>query len=108
MSVKSIDTQIMMARTADFSRDTSAMQKKPEAAQEYLAVHKKINDAQEQTRVAKTPESRLSKMRNDEGGGGGGSFGGGSASGAKKDAKDEKTGMGMFVPADDSIIDIKV
>ena len=98
----------MMARTADFSRDASAVQKKPELSQEHLAFREKINDAQDQTRVAKTLESKLSKLHNDDGGGNSGGYGGGNAPGSGKDARDEKPGTDMFVPAGDSIIDIKV
>ena len=52
MSIKSIDSQIMIARTTDFSRDNSAIQKKPELAQEFLAVQEKLTVAQDQSRVA--------------------------------------------------------
>jgi len=107
MSVKSIDTQIMIARTADISRDTSVLQKKPEVAQEYLAVQEKINDAQDQSRIAKTLETKLSELREDEAGGGGGTYGE-SGSGAENDKEDGELDGDMLVPPGDSIIDIKV
>ena len=105
MSIKSIDTQIMIARTADFARDTSAIQKKPEITQEYLAVREKINDAQDQTRVAKTLESEKPELRPDEGGGGAGG-GGGSESGKKR--KNDENEEDMLVPPSNSKIDIWV
>ena len=105
MSIKGIDTQIMIARTADFARDNSAVQKKPEITQEYLAVREKLNDAQDQTRVAKTNESEKPELRPDEGGGGGGG-GGGSESGKKK--KEGETDADMLVPPSNSVIDIWV
>ena len=106
MSVKSIDTQIMVARTADIARDTSHAAKRHEAAQEYLAFKEKINDAQNQTRIAKTPESRLSKLHDDKNGGGGQSGGEGAETGQGR--KDEDPGEDMYVPSGDSTIDIKV
>ena len=105
MSIKGIDTQIMIARTADFAKDTSVIQKKPEIAQEYLAVREKINDAQDQTRVAKTLESEKPELRPDDGDGGGGG-GGGSGSGRKK--KDSEPEADMLVPPSSSVIDIWV
>ena len=106
MSVKSIDTQVMIARTADFARDTSATQKRHEVAQEYLAFREKINDAQNQSKVAKSPESELSKLHSDKNGGGANSGESGTNSGARK--KGEDADEDMFVPSGDSIIDIKV
>ena len=107
MSIKGIDTQIMIARTADFARDTSALQKKPEIAQEYLAVQEKINDAEDETRVAKMMESKLQELRADDEGGGGAAYDGdGDGEGEKrKRGKDDKD---MLVPADEHVIDIKV
>ena len=106
MSVKSIDTQIMVARTTDFARDASAMQKRNEAVQDYLAFREKINDAQNQSRIAKTPESKLSKLDDDKNGSGANS--GGSGSGTGKGKESEDSDEDMFVPSGDSIIDIKV
>jgi len=106
MSIKSIDTQIMIARTAEYSRDTSAVQKKPEIAQEYLAAREKINDAQDQSRVAKTFESKLSELNPDEDGGGGGGGDGGSGTGKNK--KDGESDEDMLVPPGKSVIDIRV
>ena len=108
MSIKSIDSQIMIARTADFSRDTSAILKKPEIAQDYLAVREKINDAQDQTRVAKTLESEKAELRPDEDGSGGGDYGGGSGSKSGKDKGKSGPDENMLVPPGDNVIDIRV
>ncbi|MCL2126041.1 MAG: hypothetical protein FWH33_09060 [Oscillospiraceae bacterium] len=105
MSIKSIDTQIMVARTADMAKDTSAIQKKPEIAQEYLAVREKINDEQDQSRIAKTLDTRLSELRPDEEGGGNGGYDG---QGSDPDGRKRKDDADLLVPADDHIIDIKV
>ena len=108
MSIKSIDSQIMIARTTEFSKDTSTVQKRPEIAQEYLAAREKINDAQDQSRVAKTFESKLSELRPDEDGGGNGGGGGESGPGSGKNKKDGETDPDMLVPPVKSVIDIRV
>jgi len=108
MSIKSIDSQIMIARTTDFSRDSSTVQKRSEIAQEYLAAREKINDAQDQSRVAKTFESKLSELRPDGDGDGGGGGGGGGGSGSGKDKKESETDADMLVPPGKSVIDIRV
>ena len=108
MSIKSIDSQIMIARTADFSRDTSAMQKRPELAQDHLAFREKINDAQEQSRVAKTLESEMPEIKPDEDGGGNEGYEGGSGQGRDKDSDSDEPGVSMFVPPSIHVIDIRV
>ena len=105
MSIKGIDTQIMIARTTDMARDTSALQKKPELAQEFLAVKERINDEQDQSRIAKTLETKASELHpDDEGGGGAGYSGDGSGEGRRHGESDAD----MLVPADEHVIDIKV
>jgi len=97
----------MVARTTDFVRETSAMLKRPEVLQDYLAVKEKINDAEEQSKVTKTAETEteLEKLRPDEGGGDGGGYGGSHEySGKKEDETDDD----LLVPAGDSVIDIRV
>ena len=109
MSIKSIDSQIMIARTADFSRDASALQKRPEIAQDQLAFREKINDAQDQSRVAKALKTEMSKLRPDEDGGGGSAgYGDGSDGEPGGNWKENETDMDMFVPPGDNVIDIKV
>ena len=108
MSIKAIDSQIMVARTADFSRDTSALQKKPEIAQDYLAFREKINDAQDQTRVAKSLDSRKQELRTGDEGGGSAGYDGGGGSGSGEGDKDDEPAPNMFVPPGNSIIDIIV
>ena len=108
MSIKSIDSQIMIARTADFSRDTSAMQKKPEVAQEHLAFREKINDAHDQSRVAKTLESEMPEIKPDDEGGGGEGYEGGRRQDDGKDEDSDEPGVSMFVPPSIHVIDIRV
>ena len=108
MSIKSIDSQIMIARTADFARDASAIQKRPEIAQENLAFREKINEAQDQSRVAKSLETTMSKLRPEEDGGGGAGYGEGSGPGPGREQKDDGTEANLYVPPGDNIIDIRV
>jgi len=108
MSIKGIDTQIMVTRSADFARDASAMQKKPEMTQEYLAAQTKISDARDQGRVAGTEHSEMETIRTDVDGGSGGAAG--SHGGESKDEEDEngEIPLNMRVPPGNNIIDIKV
>ena len=105
VSVKNIDTQIMIARTADFSRDTSALQKRPEMAQDYQAIREKINDAEDQSRVAKTLDTQKSEFHPDDGGGG--SYAGGDGSAPDGD-EENGSNVDFLVPPGNNVIDIKV
>jgi hypothetical protein len=74
--------------------------------QGYLAVREKLNDAQDQSRVAKTLETKLEGLRpDDDGGGGGAAYGDGGPGNEKKAAGSEAD---MLVPPGDNIIDIRV
>ena len=109
MSIRGIDNQIMVARTSDVARDSTAMQKKPEVTQDYQAIQTKMNVAHDQQRVAQTNESEMEHLRPDEDGGnsaGQGGGGGGSKSGEKE--QEEDLGPGMFVPRSIHAIDITV
>ena len=72
MSIKGIDSQIMITRTSDVMRESAAMQKKPEVTQDYLAIQAKANEAHDQKRVARKSDIELPKMRAEDGGGNGG------------------------------------
>ena len=104
MSIRGIDTQIMIARTSDVSRDTSALQKKPEVTQDYQAIASKLNEEVEQKRVQHTSESEMEKLHADKDGGGKGSGGGDGRGG--KDREDEAPGPGMIVAPGNHRIDI--
>jgi len=107
MSIKGIDTQMMITRLADNVRETSAMQKKPEVTQEFLAVQGQINDAQDQGRVLRTSESEMEQIRTDvdeESGGGGG----GESAADHKAREEDEFAPGMLVPPGNNIIDIKI
>ena len=99
MSIKGIDTQIMITRSADFARETSNVQRQPEANQEHLAIQHKIESSQDQSRVASLSESEMEEIRTDadeerSGGGGGG------GSGAEEEMTEEQQRELLVAPAD--------
>ena len=108
MSIKGIDTQIMITRSNDYSKDASAMQKRPEVAQDNLAERQKVNTAQDQKRVAKTLESEMDRVRYDAEGGGGGAYGGGEGGEPEEENEDDSYAKGMYVPRGNNIFDVRV
>lgn len=110
MSIKAIDTQIMITRLSDSVREASAMHKRPEMAQDLLATRQRINDAEQQSRVAKTTESEMEQVRTDVDEGGNGSGGYEGDGGSNQDEKDrfEEPGKDLYVPAGNYLIDISI
>ena len=84
MSIRSIDTQIMVQRTTDVAREASVLQKNPEVAQQHLATQGKADSALAQSRVVATGESEMDNIHTDADGSGSGAGGEGSGSGGKK------------------------
>jgi len=109
MSVRGIDTQIMVTRSADYSRDVGAMAKKPELTQEQLAAIQKANAAIEQKKIKETSESEMDKLRTDKDGDSSGS-GGFTGGGSEKEQSDESSqhSKNMLVPPGNNVIDIKI
>ena len=108
MSIKGIDTQIMITRLTDNVRDTSLLQKRPEVEQDTLAAQARINDAQSQSKVAKMAASEMEKIRTDVDGGGSGAYGGDGGSGQESDAREDEFELRTLAPPDEHIIDIKI
>ena len=106
MSIKGIDSQIMITRTSDIMRENAAAQKKPEVTQEYLAVQAKANEAHDQKRVSRKSEIELPKLRAEDGGGNGAEAYGDTGSGKKE--KEEILQNENLVPPGNNVIDIKV
>jgi len=106
MSIKGIDTQIMITRTSDFVRETSNIQRQPEVTQEHLAAQTKIESSQDQSRVSALNESEMEEIRTDEDGRGSGA--GGGDGGSREDEMTEEQQRELLVaPADhDPLIDI--
>ena len=107
MSIRGIDTQIMITRLTDNVREASVLQKRLETAQDFLAARQRINDAEQQSRVAKTSESDTEKVRTDVDGGGSGSNSSGNDSNSD-DEQYKEPDPDMIVPAGNNIIDISV
>ena len=108
MSIKGIDSQIMITRAADFARDNSALLKKPETDQDYMTIQAKAFNSMEAKKVEKTQEAELQKLRTDEDGGGNGAAGGGGPGQGKKKQGEEPAGKDHLVPPGEHKIDIKV
>ena len=108
MSIRGIDTQIMINRSPDLARDASAMQKKPELQQEFLAAAQKLAAAHSQASVSRTTETEMENIRTDVDSGGNGA---GGSEGEGKDAEGGEQGgddRDMLVPPGNNVIDIKV
>ena len=109
MSIRGIDTQIMITRSSDFAKDASAMQKRPEVTQDYQAIHARQNEAVQQKRVQHTSESEMERLRADEDGGNEGAYDGQGGDRENGDqAQEEQIGPGMIVAPGNHMIDIKV
>jgi len=107
MSIKGIDTQIMINRLPDNVREASAIQKRPETIQDVLAQRELINDAQEQSRVAKTSETEMERIRSDVDEGGGAAYEGGEGGpGSDDEEYIEELDPDMIVPPGNHMIDI--
>jgi len=77
MSIRAIDTQMMVTRSADMVREASPLLKNPETFQAQLANVGKQEAAENQSRVQATTESEMDNVRTDEDGSGNGAAGGG-------------------------------
>ena len=85
MSLQAIDSQIMIARAADYVNNTNAVNKRNEMSQEYMAVHAKAQEEKEQQSVTKTQETEEALIMLNDGGGNG------AYAQARKKKKDKET-----------------
>ena len=107
MSIRGIDTQIMITRTADFVRETSATQKQPETTQNHIAAQTKVESTQDQSRVAATTESDMDHIRTDVDGEGSGAAGGEGSQQEEEEMTEEQKKDLLVAPAPhDQLIDI--
>jgi len=107
MSIRGIDTQIMVQRTTDFARETSNVQKQPEVTQEHLAAQTKVDSVHDQSRVQSTTESEMENIRTDVDEEGSGASGGGSGRDEEEEMTEEQKKELLVAPADhDQLIDI--
>jgi hypothetical protein len=107
--MKSIEAQMMITRLPDNVNQVSSLIKRPEVAQEFLAMQAKINDAHNQEKVARTLESEMEAIRTDVDGSSQNAYesDGGDRSGFINvgNAEDDPD---MLVPPENHIIDIKI
>ena len=109
MSIRGIDTQIMITRATDFVRETSSVQRQPEVAQEHLAAQTKVNSAQDQSRVTATTESEMEHIRTDVDGEGSGAAGGEGSGRENEEMTEEQQAELLVAPAAyDQLIDIMI
>jgi len=107
MSIRGIDTQIMITRTADFARETSSIQRQPETNLEHLASQTKVESAHDQSRVQSATESEMDNVRTDVDGSGSGAAGGGGSGQDKEETPEEQIRELLVAPAQhDQLIDI--
>ncbi|MCL2221146.1 MAG: hypothetical protein FWC20_02470 [Oscillospiraceae bacterium] len=111
MSIRAIDTQMMVARTTDMVRDASPLLKNPETFQAQLANVGKQEAAQNQSKVQATTESEMDNVRTDEdgsGNGAAGSGGGGQGKKGKEAAQNQDSELRVGRSLDNAFIDITI
>ena len=108
MAIRGIDTQIMMNRLTDNVKEASELLKRPEVVQDLLGNRGRINDAQEQQRVAKMSETAMESIRADVDGGSSNEYE--ETGGEKHNAEQENTEapQEFYVPAERHYVDIKI
>ena len=107
MSIRGIDTQIMITRTADFVRETSATQKHPETTQQHTAAQVKVESTHDQSRVVATTESDMEHIRTDVDSEGSGASGGGGSQKEEEEMTEEQKRDLLVAPAQhEQLIDI--
>lgn len=105
MSLKGIDAQIMVTRTADMAREAVTQLKSGERMQEFLAVQAKEMAEREKSMVSELDKSEKPELRSDKDGG--------SArdsytpsGGGRKGAPDDILLIDPLVPGEEHLIDI--
>ena len=106
MSIRGIDTQIMITRTTDFVRETSHQQRHPEISQQHLANQGKADSIHDQSRVIATTEAENENIRTDVDGSGSGAAGGEGSQQEEEEMTEEQRKELLVAPADhDQLID---
>jgi len=109
MSIKGIDTQLMITRATDFVKETSNIQRHPEQTQAFTAAQTKAESTHDQSRVKATNESEMDNVRTDADGSGSGAAGGGGSGRGEDGMTDEQRAELLVAPAaHDQLIDIVV
>ena len=108
MSIRGIDTQIMITRATELIRETSSAQRHPETSQEYLAVQQKAENTQDQGRVQATTEAEMDNIRTDVDGEGSGAAGGEGSRREEENRGIPEEDLLVAPPERDQLIDITV
>jgi len=98
----------MITRSADFAKDASAMQKRPEMTQDFLAVKQKMSDAHDQSRVKGTEQTEMESIRTDVEGGAGSGYDRFDGEPEEGEEDDGEIPVDLRVPPGNNVIDIKV
>lgn len=105
MSIRGIDAQIMVTRTADFVRESSAELKRGELAQEYQHIRAAAMDEHSKNSTQATAESEQMDLHLNEDGS---SAFAGNSSRDKKNGEETDDESTQLVPPGNSTIDIRV
>ena len=100
MSIRGIDTQLMITRATDVIRETSSIQGHPETTQEHLAAQTKTDSTHDQSRVAATVEAEMDNIHTDADGSGSGAAGGEGSGQNEEEVPDEENPDLMVAPSD--------
>ena len=63
MSIKGIDSQLMITRAAELMKDSSVQLKKNELMQDFLAVQSKVIEEHEKQKVARAQETQEAEIQ---------------------------------------------
>ncbi|MDR1117320.1 MAG: hypothetical protein LBL09_03625 [Oscillospiraceae bacterium] len=107
MSIKGIDSQMMIARATDFVKESSNQLKKNELMQDYLAVQAKLESEHESNMVTRKTHLEQADMKLNKDGKGGGEYTG-REKGKKGKPAEETEAAGGWVPGVEHKLDIKV
>jgi hypothetical protein len=100
MSIRGIDTQIMITRATELVRETSNALRHPETTQNHLAAQGKIESTHDQSRVAATTESDMENVRTDVDGSGSGAAGGDGSKKGEGELTEEQQAELLVAPSD--------
>jgi hypothetical protein len=104
MSIKGIDAQIMVARTAEFAKESDHQVRRDGLMQDYQAVQSKLASEAEKRVVVKTAKSETAALHAD----GHGARSGGGAGGRGREPKDAPEDALVFIPGEEHKIDIVI
>jgi len=101
MSIRGIDTQMMITRATDLIRETSSAQRHPETSQEFAAAQQKAESNLDQSRVSATVEAEMENIRTDVDGSGSGAAGGEGSQDEEEEMTEEQKKELLVPPSDE-------